>query len=155
MPVSREQTSHETREDAEKVKIWRPAGRLEVPDPPAGYKYRWVRHSTRGTDDVKNVLERSRQHYEPVPASEVGQESDEVVNSRFEGAAQVGDVMLMKVPIEVAEQRRRYYEQRSRLMEEAVKEKLQKSNNEVMPIHDLSETTRVSHGSKGPATFPE
>ena len=42
----------ETRSKTERRKPWRPASSLEAPQPPEGYKFRWVRTEVRGQEAV-------------------------------------------------------------------------------------------------------
>ena len=54
----------ETRSKTERRKPWRPASSLEAPQPPEGYKFRWVRTEVRGHEDRKNVSGRIREGYD-------------------------------------------------------------------------------------------
>ena len=44
-----------TREQAERPKVWQPASTLPEPDKQPGYVYRWVRVSTLGQNDARNI----------------------------------------------------------------------------------------------------
>ena len=59
-----------TRATATRRKPWTPPSRLEAPDPPEGYRHRWVRTNLRGEDDQMNVHAKLREGWEPVRADE-------------------------------------------------------------------------------------
>jgi hypothetical protein len=59
-----------TRETTSRRKPWTPPNRLSAPEPPEGYKHRWIRTSTRGEDDKVNVHTRIDEGWEPVRADE-------------------------------------------------------------------------------------
>ena len=46
--TERNSRSAETRETQTRRKPWQPPSMLDAPNAPAGYKFRWIRESTRG-----------------------------------------------------------------------------------------------------------
>ena len=50
----------DNREAAERPKVWKQAELLPEPDKQAGYKYRWIRTSTLGTADPRNLSSKLR-----------------------------------------------------------------------------------------------
>ena len=52
----------QTRERQER-KVWRPGSALEAPEPPLGYKHRWIRESVMEFDDKTNVHKRRQEGY--------------------------------------------------------------------------------------------
>ena len=53
----------DTRARAERPKNWMPPELLPVPREEAGYSYRWIRVSTLGTDDPKNISSKLRDRW--------------------------------------------------------------------------------------------
>ena len=60
----------ETRAKVERPRTWAPPTLLPDPDPEAGYKFRWVRVSTMGQNDPRNVSSKLREGWEPVRAAD-------------------------------------------------------------------------------------
>ena len=60
----------DTREITERPKQWMPAELLPEPDKQAGYSYRWIRVSTLGTQDPRNLSAKLREGWEPVTIEE-------------------------------------------------------------------------------------
>ena len=60
MAENRLQREFSKREQAERPKAWQPASALPEPDKQPGYVYRWVRVSTKGEEDAKNVAAKFR-----------------------------------------------------------------------------------------------
>lgn len=143
------QTAHEPRESQSRKKVWSPPNKLRTPTPPDGYKYRLVRRSIRGQEDTENVLGRIGQHYEPVSQEEVGDLPgyQSIEGGKHPGTAGVGDLMLMKVPEDVAEQRNAYYKNMTKRQDEAVNKDLLRENTKAMPI-TTNRKTEVELGTR-------
>ena len=60
----------QTRSKTERPKVWTPPSALDAPEPPKGFKHRWLRAESLGYDDSKNVQGRIRSGYELVRAEE-------------------------------------------------------------------------------------
>ena len=43
------------RDNSERVTEWKPPSTLEAPEPPVGYKHRWIRESVMEYDDRNNI----------------------------------------------------------------------------------------------------
>jgi hypothetical protein len=56
----------ETRVVQERPKQWMPAELLPEPDKQPGYSYRWIRTSTLGNADPRNLSANLREGWEPV-----------------------------------------------------------------------------------------
>ena len=58
-----ERTTRESksRANTQRRKPWAPPSKLEAPEPPAGYKHRWIRTAIRGEDDKTNVHSKMRE----------------------------------------------------------------------------------------------
>ena len=110
-----------TREQAERPKVWQPASTLPEPDKQPGYVYRWVRVSTLGQSDPRNVSAKLREGWEPVrieeqPKFQMLVDSD----SRFKDNIEVAGLLLCKVPKEMMEQRKEYFANKNQAQIESV-----------------------------------
>lgn len=79
-----------------------------------GYEVRFVRHKLAGGDDYRNLAKREQEGYEFVTSSEVPKEYMDTLRidelrDRKDIVTQ-GDLCLMKVDVDLREDRRRYYE---------------------------------------------
>ena len=121
---------------------------LDAPDAPPGYKFRWIRESTRGTDDKSNMSKRIREGYEPVRAEDHPEfEAPTVEDGRHAGVIGVGGLILAKIPVETVNQRRQYYENMSSDQMNAVDHNLMRESNPVMPIEKPNRQTRITFGT--------
>lgn len=144
------QTRANTTREKGKAKVtWSPPSRIATPEPPDGYRFRWLRRTKPGeaVDDVHNILNREKQDYQIVTADELAKfggtpEAYQTLDSgKHAGAVINGDLILTMVPIESAQARREYYEDRSEAQLRAVRSQLESNQNSVMPIRDSSRTT--------------
>lgn len=124
----------------ERKKTWQPPSQLQTPPPRPGIKYRWVRRLIRNEEDVKNVMGRLRQGYEPVQSTEIDETFDKITEGRHSGTVAVGDLMLMEVPEEIVEQRTKYFDDLTDRLQSAVDQELMRNNSRVMPIEKESKT---------------
>ena len=95
-----------TREGGERRKGWQRQSLLPTPEPRDGLKFRWVRTSTLGNEDNKNVSSRFREGYTPCLAKDFPElhiMSDH--NSRFPENLEVGGLLLCSIPVEFADER--------------------------------------------------
>ncbi len=121
-----------------KQQVWRPPEKIPnfdglIP----GYHTRWVRHSTRGIADDANVLGRIHQGYEPVRPQELGEAGINLLTmetGKHAGTVISGDLMLMKIPEHMKAQRDKFYADKARRLQMAVDQKLEESDDELMPI---------------------
>lgn len=142
--MSVEQTKRTTRDSQTRKQAWRPPARLETPQAPEGMKYRWVRASIRGSADDDNVILRQRQGYEVVRpedlANTAGLDIRTKEDGKHAGVVTSGDLILMQVPTDIAEQRQDYYEGQATKMQKAVDQELDKAEDSKMPILRESKT---------------
>ena len=68
--VDKTPRSASTRDKEARKKHWQLPSSLDTPEPPEGFKFRWIRESVHGYQDNKNVISRRRQGYELVRADE-------------------------------------------------------------------------------------
>lgn len=145
-----------TREKGKSKATWAPPSRISTPEPPDGYKFRWIRRTKPGeaVDDVHNVLNREKQNYHIVTAEELAKfggnpEAYQTIDSgKHTGAVINGDLVLTMIPIEDAEAREEYYQQRSKAQLDSVRSQLESNQNSIMPIRDSSRSsTKVGRNS--------
>ena len=125
----------ESRMMAERPKAWAPASALPEPDKQPGYSYRWIRVSSQGQSDAKNVSAKFREGWEPVRLEEQPQLqmlADE--NSRFKDNIEIGGLLLCKSPEEFVEQRSDYYRNQTQAQTEAVDNNLMRQSDPRMPL---------------------
>lgn len=129
---------------------------METPKAPDGVHYRWVRHELLGDDHAGNVHERTRQGYEPVRPEELGGDwqADVLDTGKHAGIVRSGDLILMKVDQEIADQRNEYFANKTKAAEGAVNSELQKNNSAVAPISQ-DEQSSVSVGGGRNAKFED
>jgi hypothetical protein len=129
---------------------------LETPKAPDGVHYRWVRNELLGESHAGNVHERHRQGYEPVKPEELGSDwqADVLDTGKHAGTVRSGDLILMKVDQEIADQRNEYFANKTKAAEGAVNSELQKNNSAVAPISQ-DEQASVSVGGGKQAKFED
>ena len=139
-----------TRAKTQRRKPWAPPSKLEAPEPPAGYKHRWIRTAVRGEDDKINVNAKVREGWEPVRADEYADLAGQyptIDSGQYEGVIGVGGLMLARIPEETVEERTEYYREQTRNQMKAVDDNLMREQHPSMPIHN-ERKSRVSFGGK-------
>jgi len=147
--LNRSNREGDTREKTARRKSWAPPSRLDAPPAPDGYKHRWIRAESGGQEDRINVTGKLREGYELVRSDEYPEFSSPTVDDgRHAGVISVGGLMLARIPVETAEERREYYQSRTHDQLLAVDNDLSKSNgHSTMRIQNPTRQTRVSFGS--------
>lgn len=146
MSQNRTNRDLETREVTARKKSWTRPEVLPTPNPEEGYKFHWVRISTRGEADPMNVSGKLREGWEPVRASDhpeiflAGVESD-----RFKDNIVVGGLLLCKAPIEMVEERNDYYTQQAEAQIRSVDNNFMRENDPRMPLFN-DRKTKVTFG---------
>lgn len=92
---------------------WSPSTTLETPRPTGGFRYRWIAEYVNGTSLSNNVQRALKEGYRRVTISELPEDFVVDEDVRGDGYARTGGLILMKFPDTFAEQRKRYYAQRS------------------------------------------
>ena len=114
---------------------WKEPNALDSPPAPDGFRHRWIRSESLGFDDTKNIAGKLRSGYELVMASEYKDSGYPVVqDGKHKGVIGVGGLLLARIPDEIAEARQRYYSEKARERDEAVKTDLLKDQHPSMPI---------------------
>ena len=143
---SRESESHakETRRQP-----WRPVRKLETPEPPEGYEYRWIRESMLGQEDKANVARRIREGWELVRGSDLPDEYSYPVaeTGRHAGLIYSEGLLLAKIPSQTRDERNEYYEEQTRLRTEAL------DNNMFNEARKDGRYVKYDNNSKSNVTF--
>jgi hypothetical protein len=125
----------ETRATSERTQQWAPAELLPEPKKLDGYKYHWVRISTLGAADPRNLSAKLREKWEPVPVEEQPEMQLLVdPNSRFKDNIEIGGLLLCKTPEEFVEQRNKFYANQTEAQAEAVDNNLMRQSDPRMPL---------------------
>lgn len=133
------ETTRKPRETRARKKEWKPPSLLETPKPPPGFQYRWIRVNVRGDEDTRNIINRKREGYEFVRAEELKDfDAPTLDHGTLKGVIGVGDLVLAKIPAEIAKQRKEYYEAQSTRALKAVDEQLRQASHPLMPITQKS-----------------
>ena len=137
----------ETRAKVERPRTWAPPTLLPDPDPEAGYKFRWVRVSTMGQNDPRNVSSKLREGWEPVRAADYPEISMYLDNDneRYKDNIVVGGLMLCKTPTEMVDQRNDFYQKQADAQMRSVDSNFMRENDPRMPLFAERKST-VSFG---------
>ena len=141
----------QTREKESRPKVWSPPSLLDAPPAPDGYQQRWLRESSLGFDDTKNIHKRLRSGYELVRADDpIYKDIDlstyaQYETGKYKGVIGQGGLVLARVPEEIAKQYAAYYQQQAREQNEAFDNDLMREEHPSMPI-SVDRNTRVTFG---------
>ena len=137
-----------TRASKTERKPWAPPSLLDAPNPPEGFVHRWIRAEVRGFDDRKNISAKLREGWELVRKEEYPDfEAPTMDSGKYEGVFGVGGLLLARIPIETAEERKEYFRQQSADAMQAVDNDLMKeSQHHSMAIQKPERQSRVSFG---------
>lgn len=139
----------QTRELTERPKQWMPPELLPEPVRQPGYAYRWIRTSTNGQADPRNISSKFREGWEPVSIEEQPQFQLLVdTNSRFKDNVEIGGLLLCKTPVEFVDQRNAHYAAQTQAQTEAVDNNLMRQSDARMPLFKESKSaTSFGKGS--------
>jgi hypothetical protein len=88
-----------------------------------------------GFDDTKNIAGKLRSGYVLVMASEYKDTGYPVIqDGKHKGVIGVGGLLLARIPNEIAEARQKYYSDKAKERDDAVKSDLLKDQHPSMPI---------------------
>ena len=124
-----------TRTQAERPRQWQAPELLPEPDKQAGFSYRWIRVSTNGQADPRNLSSKIREGWEPVRIEEqpkFGLLMDP--NSRFKDNIEIGGLLLCKTPTELVNQRNEHYQNLTDSQTRAVDNSFMRQNDPRMPL---------------------
>ena len=133
--VKKDPRASETREATKRPVQWTPPSSLDAPPAPDGFRHRWIRAESFGFDDTKNISGKLRSGYTLVMASEFKNTGYPVVHTgKHKGVIGVGGLLLARIPEEIAEARQKYYSEKAKERDDAVKSDLLKDQHPSMPI---------------------
>lgn len=135
MPDQRILREADSRAKAERPMQWKPAELLPDPTPAPGYVYRWIRVSTLGTSDPRNISSKFREGWEPVKISD-HPELQHLVDdkARIPGTLEVGGLILCRTPKELVDQRNSFYLAQATGQMETVDNNFMRENDPRMPL---------------------
>ena len=146
--TDRSSRASKTREKDARRKPWAPPSMLDAPPAPEGFKHRWIRAEVRGFDDQKNISGRLREGYELVRQDEFPDFEAPVIESgKYAGVFGVGGLILARIPLETVEERKAYFEGRTKDQMEAVDHDMMRENaHSTMTISNPERQSRVTFG---------
>jgi hypothetical protein len=137
----------QTREATARKRSWQRPGGLPEPTPEPGYKFHWVRVSTRGEMDATNVTSKYGEGWEPVKASDHPEiQVFHTENDRFKDGIVIGGLMLCKTPSEFVEERNAHYRDQADAQMRSVDNNFMREENPLMPLFS-DRKTKVTFGS--------
>ena len=139
----------QTRAKTEKPKVWTPPSSLDAPPAPDGYRHRWIRAESMGSDDSKNVTGKLRSGWEFVRADEYPNEDYPSIDSgKYAGVIGVGGLVLARITEELAQSREEYFRKQVADREEALENDVLKEQHPSMPINQERQTRVTFGGTK-------
>jgi hypothetical protein len=142
IPREQESRTAEARKPA-----WRRPETLPEPAAADGFKFRWIRLSSLGNVDATNISGKMREGWVPVKASEhpeIFMAATE--NERFKENVVIGGLMLCKAPVEMVEERTKFYQDQTAAQMNSVDNNLMRENDARMPIFN-DRKTKVTFGT--------
>ena len=147
MAIDRQSRDSQSREETKRNVDWKPPSALDAPEAPIGYKHRWIRESVLDYDDKNNVFKRRREGYELVRAEDYPDFDAPVVDEgKNAGVIGTGGLLLARVPEEIVEKRKEYFEKKTQTQMDAVDRDWMRENNPVMPKSKPQRNSNVSFG---------
>ena len=144
MANNRTPRDQETRENNQTRYVYKPASSLPDPTPDPDYEFHWVAIAIAGQDNATNVSQKRRDGWEPVKAED---HPELQVNGNKDGNVEIGGLLLCKKPKELAEARRRYFDDKAQKQMESVDNSFLKNNDARMPLFaDRKSTTTRGRG---------
>jgi hypothetical protein len=137
----------QTRETEVRPQSWVDPETLPSPKPQAGWKFHWVRISTRGEADAPNFSSQIRSGWEPCKAVDHPEIQILIVeNAQFKDNIVIGGLMLCKQPAERVKAREDYINKKNDNQMRSVDHSFMKESNPVMPLFSERQS-RVTFGS--------
>lgn len=92
---------------------WAPSSQLELPQNDAQYVYRWIAEYVNGNLMTNRLTKAKREGWQFVAVDELPEGFVVDEDIKGDGLARVGGLLMARLPRKFAEQRKRYYSQRS------------------------------------------
>ena len=147
--VDRTPRTEETRDKTARKRTWERPSALPTPEPRDGIMYRWIRTSTLGDTDNRNVSMRFREGYTPVKASdypELRVISDR--DSQFPDNIEIGGLLLCSIPAEIVEDRSAQLAEKARQQMDSVDRNYLRENDPRMPMLRPERESRTTNFGK-------
>ena len=139
----------QTREKTSRPKVWTPPSSLDAPPAPTGYRHRWIRAESMGSDDTKNIMGKLRSGWELVRADEYPEDDfPSLQDGKHDGVIGVGGLLLARIPEELAQSREQHFDNKVTDREQAVENDLMKEQHNAMPINQERQSRVTFGGSK-------
>jgi hypothetical protein len=126
----------ETRQETQRR--WRPPSLLPDPVKEDGYSYRWIRVSSKGETDDRNVTSKRSEGYEPVRLED---HPEITIFGKTSGNVEIGGLMLSKIPTEFVADRNEHYRRITQAQSDAVDNNLMRENDPRMPLFSERKST--------------
>ena len=131
-------------------KPWTPPSSLDAPPAPKGTVHRWIRTEFMGQEDTGNVSKKLREGWEFIRSEEImnqlGDHDYPIIQSgRFKGLIGVGGLVLARIPQEIVESRKQYFQQVTADQVKAVEQDILRDQRPEMPIN-VNRQSRVTFG---------
>lgn len=137
----------QTRETQKRNTSWVRPSALPTPEAKNGTEYRWIRTSTLGQSDNKNVSSKFREGWTPVKAEDHPEmQVLPDIDSRFEGNIEVGGLMLCENSTDTIESRKEYHQTLNRQAMESVDNNYMRESDPRMPVLRPERSTRTTFG---------
>ena len=143
-------TLRSSSERVERKKSWTPPSSLDAPPAPQGFKHRWIRTESVGFMDTGNVSKKLREGWEFVRAEEIKNELGDhdypvIQQGQYQGLIGVGGLVLARIPEEVVEQRKKYFQNITADQVKSVDNDILREQRPEMPVN-IDRQSRVSFG---------
>ena len=126
--------TEEVRSSETRARVWRPADQLPMPDEIPGWKMRWVRISSLGEVDTRNVSGARREGWEFISPQEMP-EFASLCDSSAKDMIEFGGLALAKMPVELWSEMRDYYQNKSDSQVEGINNQLYSIEDKRMPLY--------------------
>ena len=146
-----DRTSRSSREKIEiRNKPWTPPSSLDAPPAPKGFKHRWIRTESIGFMDTGNVSKKLREGWAFVRAEEIKNQLGDhdypvVQEGQYQGVIGVGGLVLARIPEEIVEQRKKYFQNITADQVKSVDNDILREQRPEMPVN-IDRQSRVSFG---------
>ena len=147
--VDRTPRTEEIRDKTARKRTWERPSALPTPEPRDGIMFRWIRTSTLGDTDNRNVSMRFREGYTPVKASdypELRVISDR--DSQFPDNIEIGGLLLCSIPAEIVEDRSAQMAEKARQQMDSVDRNYLRENDPRMPMLRPERESRTTNFGK-------
>ena len=147
--INKTSRASQTREKNSRPKVWTPPSSLDAPPAPTGYRHRWIRAESMGSDDTKNIMGKLRSGWELVRADEYPEDDfPSLQDGKHAGVIGVGGLLLARIPEELAQSREQHFDNKVTDREQAVENDLMKEQHNAMPINQERQSRVTFGGSK-------